>query len=384
MVSMILHVQNQKNTKQYLILKLKKYPFVYRNMISARCIYASRAIFHTFKAITNNDILTSKNDFQRTTELKKSIIDLHHDHSMGAVQHKNVVSTILLPTKKFNTNDLSPLIVGDNIEIPRDIQHDGRVFKEITAQKEMIEKYGPFHKVYMNFDSKDIISYRQNQLRQDFVFHLYGNDDSIILRPMDEKAGSYMLETSSKGTIGILTYDISSGTPENIPILTYPVTPFHLLECDKRNLKNLAKTLINDSIEPSFSEKIWEKGTVLLKNPSNKPLLELHEAYASYVWEKVQKNPLFKRSVSTIITKQVDFKPFTKEEDQFHHDFYNLLEPRMYNLSKYGDRIHVMKAAFYAFSRHDPDLALNLKHLHKQGLLNDDFFDMISKSIIKT
>lgn len=353
-------------------------------MISARCMYASRAIYYSLKAMTSPDIFKEKTNKEKTRALTKQLIALHDDHHKGAVQHKSVFVTAATPTKKFTTNDLSDLIkFNTNTEIPKEISYDGRVFKEITATKEITETYGPFVKVYMNFDSKDIIAYKQNQARPDFIFSILGNDNSIIPRVMDEKAGVHMLETSSKGTLGILTYDISSGIPQNVPILGYPVTPPNLLTVDRRNLGRLQLSFENDNVAPELSDKIAKQGTYILNESEKKPL-EIHENYMSFIWNKVQKNQLFKRSASIIITKQINFQELTPEEQQFHNDFYSKLENRTYNISKYGDRIQITKAAFYAFSRQDPDLLFNLTHLHKEGLLNNDFFDTISKAILKT
>ena len=73
----------------------------------------------------------------------------------------------------------------------------------------------------------------------------------IINRFLDEKAGSKALQSSSRGYLGVLTYDVSSGTTENIPIIGKPISPEDLLFQNKENFDHLCNSFKIDNLPHS-------------------------------------------------------------------------------------------------------------------------------------
>ena len=179
---------------------------------------------------------------------------------------------------------------------------------------------------------------------------------------MDEKGGIKALEHTSRGYLGVLTYDVSAGTPENIPVLGKPISPEDLLFMNKRNFQHLSKSFNEDGLPESF---IYEKrlnAESIFKNISKKSTVDMNKDYKDFLWF-IQRDPIFPRSTTIVLSNMVNFPRSTIKEQEFHNDFWSQLQTKTYDSSNMSDRKAIIKAALFAYSKHEPHLNEKLKCL---------------------
>ena len=153
----------------------------------------------------------------------------------------------------------------------------------------------------------------QKQSNQDFwvsvktkASQVFNNLLSMVRRsghiPQDEKSGTGMFQSATRRTIGLLTYD--SATNQNIQIMSEIYSLEQLIEIDRLNLRMIKSRLDYDKIDNNFGNIL--QGAKYILNQKNKSTEDMHNEYLHYMWENIQINPSYNRSVSFIfITKKL-------------------------------------------------------------------------------
>jgi hypothetical protein len=240
-----------------------------RNMMSGCSPHIARAAYHCLSAMTNPHVMNNifKNDHQAFIN---STVKLSVDHTTGTIQHKSAFMRHLL-SHKFDgqvfyfhfskTTGIKTITCMEGFtdmrvmnELPV-IQHYYNTFKDniVNIQANLDTVVGNFH--------------AQKQTNQDFnvtvkavIKQIQGlqTEKALIIRPHDKKSGMGMFKHATRGTLGMLTYDVS--TEQNVQVMSTPTEMRNLIEIDKKHLYSVKASLIQDKLfvdtihKPLFTE----------------------------------------------------------------------------------------------------------------------------------
>lgn len=202
-----------------------------RTMINSRCLYAARTAYNCLQALTNNamlDQLLSDNHHV----FNKEIGLLSLDTSTGIPQHKKAIVGHMLnhPFKVKEMYDLS--IYKDKISTHETIGPSSHVITALPVCEKLLDHYSTsIQHVKITSDTLPLIMEGQKQSNFDYIvtvtakildkaFHLTKNQN-IITRMQDCKDGSSILKHSTRGSLGIITFDKQG---KNIQTTPYPIT----------------------------------------------------------------------------------------------------------------------------------------------------------------
>jgi len=303
--------------------------------------------------------------------LTKPLVDLSLDHKQGVMQHKTAVLTHMI-RHKFTTEELYGIyqeLYTTKLKIEPNTTTDLRILNEIPVIHEYMSNYQDnIEWVLATVDSRPASFPYQKQENQDFWVMLTAKGDRAMglgykCVPHDEKSGMDMFKHSSRGSLGLLTFE--SNTNTDIQIMTKSISKDDLVNLyDQNHLDMLTQALKNDKLYDAFKGTLLDCDT-LLKGKSGDPLLT-HKLYQNSLWDNIQRDPRFTRSVSMILTKEVTFEPMSPNLKAFHDRFINHLgENRLYNLDRPQDFKDIYRAMLRSYKETvDDKLVDKIHHLH--------------------
>lgn len=189
-----------------------------RNMMSGRCIHASRALFYGLKTLTNPHMINQINSDDRSS-LTRDIIIHGVNNQEGVSQHKSLFYHTLLkkifpPDEVFKTFSEQ---TGLNNITYESRPVSGQVINELCALQSLYHSFGnSLTTTHANLDSVPVISSSIRQTNPDFTcFSVLGK---ILYH--DEKSGKEILKHSTGGLIGVIRFeeDYSPITVTSTPI----------------------------------------------------------------------------------------------------------------------------------------------------------------------
>lgn len=368
-------------------------------MMSSRCLYAGRAIFYGYQALTNDRIMKTPTK-NVAKELAKTSAIYAMDSRQGIAQQKEAVMTHII-TQSFNIDDIFcvlkqfiPCLTYDS-----DLTVDLRVLKEIPVILELYLKYKiditNIHitgdkfvtkfsfKTQVNPDTLVTIKTKQPEVG-DIIDNIFKLKTKTI--PLDEKGGMGMFENVTKGTMGLITYDINFN---NVQVTNEPITSRTLLEYNIKRLNGISNGLKHDFLDTTPYKPIFNKYRPLLVEAldtyqKNYPkVFLLHDTIQNELWSQIQCDPNYNRSISLLFIKQVEEPEYNPQFDAFHKEFVSLLGDKFYNLDKRGDRQEITRAMLLAYNKQvDPLLLKKLHYLQHEAKIS--FNSIFLQDLLKT
>ena len=176
-----------------------------------------------------------------------------------------------------------------------------------------------------------------------------------------------MLKHSTKGTIGVLSYDEQGN---NIQITSNPITTSQLFKYNQRRMSTIKQASNNDGFH--FEGQLTQKAYNIqceMKGQSYTEVSKYHNNLQNLLWKELQCHPQFPQSISFVFLKQIINQPATPREHTFSQTFQSRLQPnKMYDLTNRADLNEFYKAFIYAGKEIDSQFIQKLYYLHNNGM----------------
>jgi|SRR3978361_58906 len=337
-----------------------------RHMLN-RSAYAARAAYHCLKTITSNSVLddtTKKNK----KPLIEEVANLSLDHQKGLPQHKTTLLKHII-NDKFPIEDyyhIKKLQEWPQIQFEPNVTIDFRVLNELPVVEEYLHQFNSsVEKLLVTGDSLPGEFSHQKQSNQDFWVTIKTIADrsmglGIKHIPHDEKSGKGMFTHTTRGTLGLITYDNNTPIPfttGNMDLLRYNLDRLDSIHATlDPTLQKNTKLLFND-----FKSRL----NALNENDHQKIIL-LNDEIQNALWNSLHCNPSYSRSISFVFTKNMQYEPLSPSEQAFADKFISLLGDKFYSLDKTGDRRLIFRAMLIAYKETiDPQVISKLEYLQK-------------------
>lgn len=360
------------------------YTIAYRTMLSSRTPHMARAIYYSLSALTNTDVINNITK-ENPNPLAHSLIDLSMDDAKGTPQHKEAIVTHI-SNQKFLAEPFYNHFVSKSpygyYKWNSQLKIDSRHLKEFPVIDTVSRRYhGNISEIYCTNDEVPFSFPAQKQTHPDCIVTLktFANDQKVSefkKIPLDEKAGQGMFTHSSRGTVGLLTFDENY---ENVQTMAKAIQPTDLYKYDIECLQNLILGLKHDNIiMDDLISKIKMAEFEFKKLPLNnyEEYFKQRSFIQDYIWNNIQRSPQYNRSVSFVFTVHPQYDDLPPKGQMFEKAFYSRLqEKRLYNLDNVSDQKKVFSAALYAYKETvDPLVIEKFQYLHNNGLdLNRQF-----------
>jgi|SRR6201992_146616 len=353
-----------------------------RYMLGSRCMYAIRAIYYASSIISNTDTLNQLNKSNRK-HLVNEIVRYNLNDNQGIVQHKNAVIKNLTNQKVPSENVYEPYIEHTNnmlVKYEPNVLTDFRTLNELKTLDLYCKYYGKdIYWIYATLDHRAATFPHATQSNPDFWVLI---DKTSRVTYQDDKSGMDMFKHSSKGSLGVVSYD-SSG--KNIQMTSKPIEINNLITYNSDNLNKLESALKNDHIgQDKDIMKAMRRAHILQKEMSGssyEDVFKKHHEIQNILWSEIQCHPKFTQSVSFVFLNQVINQPNTEKEIQFSKTFQSKLKPnKMYDLTKREDYNELYTAFIYAGKDLDPQFIQKLHYIHNNGMsLNNNIILLLNQ-----
>lgn len=347
---------------------------VKRFMIPWNSLSGAKAAYYFLQAITNPSVLNSITINDRRP-LLNSLVRYSLNDNQGIIQHKYTVAKHAI-VERFPGQPIYEefqRVTGIPHVTCQEVSTDLRVLPELPVVATIHSHFGKdiLH-THANLDSNKTNNNTfagQQQTNYDFshkvttlVKHLWENVPVITHKTLlqDEKSGTGMFQHSTSGSLGILYYDMRG---ENIQMMSHKYSLEALIEHDKRNLASIKQALIHDYKYDYFINTLTEAQNIL-KNEKNIPLDYLHNQYQQFIWDNLQRHPMYNRNLSFIFCKTINTDVIEDNFEHFRVEFLKRLRDKIYNLDKRGDMREIFIATVFAYrDTVDKNIVDKLKYL---------------------
>ena len=377
----------KNNIKLLPIIKLSlckhvKIHITKRYMLGSRCMYAIRAIYYASSIISNTDTLNQLNKSNRK-HLVNEIVRYNLNDNQGIVQHKNSIVKNLTNQKVPSEDMYESYIDYTNnmlVKYEPNVSTDFRTLNELKTLDLYSKYYGKdICWIYATLDHRAATFPHATQSNPDFWVLI---DKSSRVTYQDDKSGMDMFKHSSKGSLGVVSYD-SSG--KNIQMTSKPIEINNLITYNSDNLNKLESALKNDHIgQDKDIMKAMRRAHILQKEMSGssyEDVFKKHHEIQNILWSEIQCHPKFTQSVSFVFLNQVINQPNTEKEIQFSKTFQSKLKPnKMYDLTRREDYNELYTAFIYAGKDLDPQFIQKLHYIHNNGMsLNNNIILLLNQ-----
>lgn len=343
-------------------------PIAYWSHISRSAYYALHTIFKdtSVASIHKNDL----------TPLANALSDLSIDHQQGVIQHKtSIVSSIL--SQKFPLSSMYNSLknkVNSKIDLGTNPLVDSRVMSELPLAEELLGRYDDdINKILVTGDTLQGDFPYQKQTNQDFWVSVFPKGSTIdrilgltpIVRPHDVKSGMDMFRHSTRGSLGLLTF--TENSEHSIQTMNKEISVSKLLqEFDSMHLNMLSQALKTDGLFPKYQKLLISLENDIIAGSS----LDSHNKYQQVLWDHIQLDPEFKRTISFIFAKRITYTPLSERAQAFHDSFISKLNTtkpnKVYDLNKISDRREIFNAMLLAFRETtDSKILQKIKYLEQ-------------------
>lgn len=253
---------------------------------------------------------------------------------------------------------------------------------EIGVTNEFLNNYKNIIWFFATQDVRSSSFYAANQSNVDFWVYIWRaiglNNISCNGIYQDEKSGMDMFRHSTRGSIGLLSYDENGN---NIQTTNNAITSQALVKYNLDKIRMIAAAAKADGVEAYFTPIINQCLSICfeMQNKNIDDVFILHKQLQDKLWIEMQCDPEFKRSISFIFIKQIVTNPASLQEQAFSKVFQaHVQEDKLYNLDKKQDFSILYKAMIYAGKEVDPQFVKKLEYLHNNGLpLNNNLLSLI-------
>lgn len=363
-----------------------------RYMLNPRnCLSVVRTAYHCLDTLTNTDTCNklTKNNHQH---LVNDIVDLGLNHNKGVLQHKAAMLNHIT-NHKFSASSFYAAYKNkypNSKVLPEpNSTCTARVINEISVIHEYERTfYNDIEKIHATMDMVPSNFHAQKQPNADFLSYIHiiggGIRKAVKCVPQDEKSGMDMFKHSTSGSLGLLTYDKTTG--ENIQIMKNKITTLALLANDHDNLKGIRNGIKYDKLDENLFKNQIKDLTLKLNEFTNQRPIDIHNQYQQYLWDNFQRHPNYNRSISFIFIKEVEYSSLTDTQGAFAQQFKGLLGDNLYNMDKTGDCRDIYNAMLLAYKNTvDPQVISKINYLHHEaGITMNKHFLMHIATLMKT
>lgn len=368
---MILNITTIKKNKR---IKETYYRIQKRTMINSRCFVTAKTAFNCLSTLTSKDILdTTTTDNQ--TSFNTSIGKITLNSLLGTPQHKRAILGHML-NHKLNTKTLYSLSAHNDLIKTTEAGGPGsHIITELATSEAYLTRFRDCIKEYeVTSDTKTITDVDgQKQTNFDFIVSILGlkQKNNFVTRIQDCKEGGGILRHSTRGSIGIITFDKNGNNIQTTPTI---IDESMLLSYNRKRLESLEIFLETKKIQDIFIDTIIKCKKEL---NSGKSIFDINKTIEDILWNEVQRNPVFPRSVSFVFLQKVDFDTSTHDvSSQLRLNLdpsRNALKP--YNLDKKGDMKEYYTILLKVYKKEvDPLIYDKLKYLQLSGIQFNTFF----------
>lgn len=262
------------------------------------------------KTLTNTALQYDSNSGTKNP-LITNMVPLFLDHTKGTPQHKDKVLRLMANPK------LDHVAVVEEFKVHTQIENCGavatltdvRMFKELPVI-EQFHKYNSERIAWIQSNGDSVAGdfHAQKQNHQDFWTYLYSAINnattcrpfSVVVRPGDdEKAGRDMLDSATRGHLGLLTYD--EDTQENIQIMSQSYSKDYLINKQKEKLDSIKLGIAHDKKQNPksdiyfFQNEILEAKEILYDKSIPSDLIK--DKYQAYMFNTFQCDPRYIKEV---------------------------------------------------------------------------------------
>jgi len=274
----------QYNVKVY-FTRLTYVSFFKRTMISSRCMYAARAMYHAALLISNTDTINKLNK-TNLEPLVNEMVQYALDDNKGIIQQKTTIFKHL-SNQKFHgelfyesfINQMKTTVVKYEPHVSVDV----RTLNELKSLELYIKYFGKdVEWIYATLDNRSANFPYAQQTNPDFwvyINKLLGFKGTY----QDDKSGMDMLKHSSKGSIGVLTYNEEG---QNLQMTSNPITITDLISYNKTRLNKLLLVLQSQSI----NQELLDEARSIQNNMQGKSFEEvsnLHNDIQNILWRQI-------------------------------------------------------------------------------------------------
>ena len=368
---------------------LSLFSFHKRFMFNSRCLYAARTAYHCLKIITEPTML-DKISSENHTAFNKELGLFALNTTLGTPQHKKAILGHMLnyPMNAKTMYDLSKY--ATKIITNEPIGPSAHILTELPVCEAFLDRYSSdVLSVTITSDTIPLIVDGQKQTNFDYLTKITTNLDRMLglsqrpetlTRIQDCKDGSSIFKHSTRGSMGIVTFDKNG---KNIQTTPYPILETDLKLFNENRLKYLSIYLKRNQLLSYFSNSINQCYKEL---NSTKSIFDINLAIENILWHDIQRHPKFPRSISFVFLQKVDF---VTNSSNFEQSLINSLSSlrdanKPYSLDKKGDA-----KEFYAillktyYKEVDKNIYKNLLFLQQFGIKFNSTFNEVLTSCIK-
>jgi len=363
-----------------------------RYMISATCKYSAKSIYHVASILCDPNILNiiNRNDH---SPLRSALVFNALDDKKGAIQHKVMFTKNMLNERYSGEdfyNSFSPIEIKTKLSVSPNTNNSSSIStaSELHAIIECDNHYGPdIQSITATMDTIPLHFPGQKQSNPDFILSLYTNTPlrHTKLVYQDEKSGIGMFDHSTSGSIGVITADQNG---QIIPIFKRNIDHNFIIHYNKERLKNIPTSLkIDDRDVTPYESTLHTCNEIIsgAEKGSSREVFDAHKKVQNILWNEMQLDPNFQRSLSFVFIKEVDFPIPPDAEKAFEYRFKSLLNTKdHYNMNNTADRREILSAMLLACKDTlDPDIIKKVTYLHEDiGVpFHKDFLFIVSELI---
>lgn len=375
------------HNKRIKINRIKINHIIKRTMIGSRCVHAARAAYHCLQTITK---ITMLNDISKNNHeaFNKEIGALALDSSLGTPQHKKAIIGHMLnyPFDCATMYGLSNHV--EKIVTNEPVGPSSHVITELPVCEALLDRYSTdIIKVQITSDTQPVIMEGQKQTNYDFIFTIKTKlistlDNMFGFKPTIEKMqdckdGGGILKHVTRGSIGIITFDKDG---KNIQTTPYPILENDIIQFNEKRLNHLTDYLKNNGLYDHFS---YDIRNCFKELRSEKSIFDINLSIENILWNNIQRNPLFPRSISFVFLQKTHFE---HEPTNFERRLIDTLNSKRdhskpYSLDKKGDAKEFYIACLETYYKEvDPQIFDKLLYLKKSGITFNTFFNDILTS----
>lgn len=259
------------------------------------------------------------------------------------------------------------------------ITTDSRVFAEIPVINALIDHFRPsILQVYNTLDQPYKTFANQKQANVDYVFQIKTMDGSSIKETYgDAKSGLHMIRHMTRGHLGVVE------THKDKEIEFTSEHPLITTKYNMTRVRNIGNTL--DPITKKNLTYVFDNAQAIINNSTNP--YEANRKLNSYLWDHIQRNPIYDRSLSFVFQAEVNPLSYNSTKySAYKKRFIEVLGEQKphYDLDSIADRKVIFKAMILAFSDVEPSIKYKLSHMKGTIALDQDLILIMNKFIENT
>lgn len=362
-------------------------------MFAPKCSFFSRTVFVCMRSVLSSNV-TDKISVNDHSSFNSETCSLALKHQLGTPQHKKTVLSHLF-NHQYNIRQAYNLSKFKNkINTQETCGPSSNVLTELPIMENYLDVWD------FEVKSVEILSdviqtplEGQKQPNMDYSVDLYQHDDhNHVLDPItryhDAKDGKHMFVHSTRGSLGLLTFDEKL---KNIQTMSEDVTSDRLIAFNKNRLNSLRQYLERPDLckfklycEPYI--KACEDELEQCKR--GKSIFDVNPIIENILWNGIQRHHMFPRSISFIFLQKIKFDDQLAIGDSSAESYYrfqyefgtSFKEDKLYSLDNFAARREFYHILLKTYKNVDPSMKDKFLYLQQNGIQLTKAFEEVLKN----